>query len=276
MKYSLVLAIFLSSAANAAAPFNPAFHDLRVSVLKENYKYYPNQGAYPQTIALYYGGPGVGTRAAGVFDSQVSPDTHANIKIGRSEFIKAWNRRSAQGYLPRDISAYDDNTHIAQFSVIWEKANVPAAFYIDMDDAGFTERYKEYTDQGYRLSEYARYTTRVGNRHPVQKHLAVFRKDGQGFFFYTGIDVAEVRRLIAYHEARGFMPTSINAGTYTTSRFFSVIFGPKHGFTHVGLDLTSAGYQQDFDTYNQLGYRLMKVTGYSNGDRLATIWRKQL
>lgn len=241
MKFVLMLVLFAGLCANAEAPFNPAFHDLSVSVLKNNYKYYPNLGAQPQTIALYFGGINVGTKAAGVFDSRVAADTHANIRIGESDFVDVWKARSVQGYVPRDVSAYDDEIHIPHFSVIWEKTNVPAAFFIGMNDAGFDARYKEYTDQGYRLADYVRYTDRVGNRPPVQRHLAVFRKDGQGFYFYTRIDVAEVRRLIEYHEARGYAPSSINAGTFTTAPYFSIIFSPKQKAFHVGLDLTSQG-----------------------------------
>ncbi len=270
----LATLILFAVPALAADPLGSAFHGLSITTLTSNIDYWPSRGLYPQTVSVYK--PNGGILAAGSFDDRASSDSRINANIYESDIVDLFGRYSAEGYCPRDISALDDSSHIPRFSVIWEKVSVPCALYVGMSDSGFNTRYQEWVVQkGFRIAEHAVYTDRVGSRPAIRRHIAVFKKDGLGFYFHHGLDVATFRDITMRMKAQGYSPATINLGTNTSGESFSVIYLRPSAAIVVQPEMTPEGYQSEFTRLNSAGYRLIKVVAYRKGQRFAGIWQKR-
>ncbi len=262
--------------AHAAAPFPQAFHGLSVSTLKANSTYYPRLGLHPQTLSIYYTTVNThGLLTAGSFDDVADKNSRFNIRIYSDDIVDLFKQYAPLGLIPREISATNSG-EIPTFNVIWEKSPVEAALYVDMSDAGFDARYKEYVvNQGYRISQHVTYTTRVGNRPRQMWHMAVFKKDRKGFYFHHGIDIPTFRNLATHYASLGYYPDSISFTPMTEGERISVIFLRPSARTIASPDMTAAGYQDQFDRMVRAGFRLHQVVGYHRGERFAAIWQKQ-
>lgn len=278
MKTSFVAALgffAMVSASAAEAPFSQAFHGLSVSKLMSGRDYYPSRGMAPQTLNIYYTTANTrGLLTAGYYDANAPKDTPTQIRIYTSDILNFFKANSSKGYIPREISVTMSH-EIPIFNVLWEKSPHPAALYMDMDDAGFEARYKEFVvNQGYRIAEHVVYTTRVSNRPRKRWHMAVFKKDGQGFYFHHGISAATFRNLEAHYKLTGYYANSISFAPTTEGEGMSVIFLKNLRSVHTYPDMTAQGYQDQFNRESAAGYHLVRVVGYHQGERFAAIWQK--
>jgi hypothetical protein len=103
---------------------------------------------------------------------------------------------------------------------------------------------------------------------------AIFVRDGQPFYLYAGMSVQLFSQRFQQLAALGFYPTSVNAAVTPQGLTYSAVFMKKNIATATYINMSPVDYQAKFNAYSAQGYRLMKVQGYSGGNRFAAIWAK--
>lgn len=263
------LAITLSSAFALAAPFWPSFHNVPAQTFFDNFSYYPNQGLGLQTLSLYRAGNQ--TLAAGSFDSSVQGPWYALGNMTTAGFSQAFSNYGAQGFRPREISVMIDAQGQPRFSAIWKKRTEQGYYtYINMTDADLNQKWNTLvTNQGYRVEDYVSY-----NVNGQRRHAAIYVRDGKGFYFFTGMTQASFGQKFNELAAQGFYPTSFNAVMTPQGERYACVWMKATGATAMFFNMSAAGYQQKFDYYNSLGFKVKKIHVYGNGSRFSAIWKK--
>ncbi|KAF9576855.1 hypothetical protein EC968_003362 [Mortierella alpina] len=101
--------------------------------------------------------------------------------------------------------------------------------------------------------------------------------DAQAWRAHTGLTGAAFQTQFNNYVNQGYRLTHLDGYTLNNVPYFGAIYEQTSGPTWIAkFGLTSAGYQEQFNTLLKQGYRLKKIDGYSVGgsERFAAIWDK--
>ena len=169
--------------------------------------------------------------------------------------------------------AADDGS---RYAAIWEKTSGPAwVARHGMSSQTYQQEFDSWASQGYCLSLVSGYS--VANE---ARYAAIWeKKNCPAYVARHGLTSAayqnEFDTLVGQQGYRLKLVSGYNVGGQS---FFAAIWektpGPAFTARH---DMTSKGYQQEFDTWAGQGYCLAHVSGYSSGvqARYAAIWEKK-
>lgn len=251
------------------APYYPSFHNISWDLYKFYFSYYPNMNWGPQTLSLY--GNNSQVLAAGAFDGTVTGSWALRGYLTTAEFSQWFTTYDQQGYRPRELQVLIASDGQPRFTAIWQKRNGESYYvWINMSDTDMQAKWNDLVvSKGYRVEDYVSYTV-AGQR----KHGAIFVKDGLGFQLWYGMTQAQYQQKFNDLWAAGWRTTSFNAADLPGGQRYASVWMQKPGAWATWFNLTSDQYQQKFDFYNNQGFRLWKVQGYSNGTGFGAIWTK--
>lgn len=248
------------------APFYANFHNINSDLFFKYFGYYANMGLGIQTFSMYSIGGQV--KVAGAY-ADVKGPWLARGYLTTNDFNNYFNQHAKDGFRPRELSVSLDGQGQPRFSAVWKKlAGELYAVWINMSDADFNARWNDLVvNQKFRVEDIAVYN--IGGQ---RRSAAIFVKDNQPFYFYSGLTGDAFNAKFQELLKLGFVNTSFNAALPGGDRFAGVWTKPGGQWaTYYGMD--SAGYQSRFNQLGGQGFRLHKVQGYSNG-RFGAIWRK--
>lgn len=250
------------------APFLLAFHNLPANLLSEHGDYYPGMGAGLQTLSFYTVN---GLRqVAGAYDWSRPADVPMSLDLTHSDLTTQFKTQTAAGFRPRQVSV-SQLGGVPFYTVLWQKADGEFYFFIDMDDAAATAKWKELVEgKGLVIEDQCSYLIDNQRRHAI---IYVRPSTPGAFYAYIGMTQAAFQAKFNELKANDVHLTSIGAVETASGVLFSGVWRSGDGEWHA-YDLDVGGYQAKFDELVSQGYWLHKVQGYASGSRFVAIWKK--
>ena len=185
------------------------------------------------------------------------------------DYQNEFNKWTAQGYRPVNISAYNN-----RFAVIFEKQPNPPAWVArhGLSASDYQNEFNKWTGQGYRPVHVCGYS----NGSQVL-YAALFEKrpNAPAWAARHGLSATDYQAEFNKWTGQGYIPTDISTYTVNGQDMYTVIFDKivnapawvgRHG-------LSAADYQNEFNKWTGQGYRLMIVSANSGG-RYVAVWEK--
>jgi DNA-binding transcriptional regulator of glucitol operon len=178
-----------------------------------------------------------------------------------------------QGYRLVEVSGYsvgDKDTYAA----IWEKRQGPAwVAHHGMTSAQYQQQFNTLAQQGYRLIDVSGYTV-AGQDH----YAAIWEKtQGPPLVARHGLTAAQYQQEFNTLTQQGYRLVDISGYNVGGQDHYAAIWEKSQGPAWQGRHgMTSAQYQQEFNTLSQQGYRLTRIRGWRSGNttHYAAIWEK--
>lgn len=164
----------------------------------------------------------------------------------------------------------------AETSALEARAGVPWVARHGLTSSQYQTAFDTYTSQGYKLSYVAGY-----NWNNEARYAALWEKYvPYAWVARHGLTSAQYQQAFDSYVAQGYRPKHVYGYDVGGSARYAAIWdkspAPGNGAWVARHGLSSAQYQQAFDTYVAQGYRLVHVSGYSDGgyERYAAIWER--
>lgn len=220
-------------------------------------------------------------RYAVIFEKTANPPAWvAGHNMTSAEYQSEFNKYTAQGYRPVDISVYTVNNQ-DRYAAIFEKtANAPAwAASHGMTTAEYQSKFNEYTAQGYRLTKVSGYSLNGQDR-----YAAIWEKSGSGAWVTNhGMTSQEYQDEFERYFYQGYRPVWINGYTVNGQDRYAAIWESQNGYNASemqAIDQTVDKFMKDYDVPG-LSFAiakdgrlvLTKTYGYadtSTGEKVAT------
>ncbi|KAG7284525.1 hypothetical protein NEMBOFW57_010900 [Staphylotrichum longicolle] len=194
-----------------------------------------------------------------------------------AQYQSVFNSFVSSGYRLTYVSGYSYNND-ARYAAIWEKS-VPYAWTArhGLTSAQYQQAFDSNVAQGYRPKHVDGYA--VGN---MAYFAAIWDKSpapGNGAWVARhGLTSAQYQAEVDKWVGQGFRIAHVSGyADGGQARYAALFERPSDNYAWVARHgLTSAQYQQAFNTYTSQGYRPVKVSGYVVGgvDYYAAIWDK--
>src|SRR5262249_19986168 len=178
-----------------------------------------------------------------------------------------------QGYRLVEVSGYSVDGKDT-YAAIWEKRQGPAwVARHGLTATQYQQEFNKLTGQGYRLIDISGYT--VGG----QDHYAAIweKRQGPAWVARHGMTSAQYQQEFNTLTKQGYRLADISGYNFGGKAHYAAIWEKRQGPPWVARHgMTSAQYQQEFNTLTQQGYRLVSVRGWRAGDtaHYAAIWEK--
>lgn len=188
----------------------------------------------------------------------------------QSEFTK-WTQA---GYRLTHISGYEVNGQ-ARYAAIWMKIGGPAwKAHHGMTSADYQSKVNSYVQQGYRITHVSGYDVKGKDY-----YAAIFEKEsGNPWVARHAMTSSKYQEEYNTWKSKGYRLMKVSGYAVNGESRYAAIWEKTTGpamATHHGM--TSAVYQQKFNTYVGQGYRLTYISAYtvSGKDYYAAIWEKK-
>lgn len=188
----------------------------------------------------------------------------------QQEFTKWANK----GYRINHISGYEVSGN-ARYAAIWIKETGPALkAHHGLSSAQYQQKVTQYVGQGYRIKQVSGYDVK-GKAY----FAAIFeKKSGPAWVAKHNLTAASYQTEFTKWTGKGYRLTCVSGYAISGKARYAAVWVKQSGpqwKTHHGM--TSATYQQKFNTYRNQGYRLSYISAYrvGNTDRYAAIWEKK-
>jgi CubicO group peptidase (beta-lactamase class C family) len=190
-----------------------------------------------------------------------------------AQYQAHFNNLVAQGYRLVQVSGYTVNNQ-ERFASLAEKKPGPAwASHHGMTGAQYQTLFNYYVSRGYRLTLVNGYN--VGS---VDKYVAIWeQKPGPAWVAHHGMSSAQYQNLFNQYTSQGYRLTHVSGYGVNGQDYYAAIWEKKSGPAWVARHgMTSTQYQNEFNYWTSLGYRLVQVSGYgvNNLARYAAIWEQ--
>ncbi|MBV6429512.1 MAG: D-aminopeptidase [Haliscomenobacter sp.] len=143
-----------------------------------------------------------------------------------------------------------------------------------LTSAQYQQEFNKWTAQGYRPRQVSCYA--VGSN---VLYAAIFEKDGgPAYVARHNMTSAQYQQEYNTHTGNGYRLTSVDATGAGANAVFAAIWEKDNGPATIARhNLTSAQYQQEYNTHTGNGYRLVHVEGYGVGATAyyTAIWEKK-
>jgi hypothetical protein len=213
-------------------------------------------------------------RYAALWDRQSGPAQQARHGLTSAQYQQTFDALGAQGYRLVQVNGYGVGGQ-ARYAAIWERRQGPAwVARHGLTGAQYQQAFDTYTQQGYRVIDVSGYN--VG----AQVLYAAIWERGQGpaWIARHGLTSAQYQQAFDTFAAQGYRLIDVSGYDAGGQARYAAIWvqrqGPAWAARH---GLTSAQYQQAFDTYAAQGYRLVNLSAYKVGGqaRFAAIWERR-
>ncbi len=239
------------------------------------------QSAFDQNVSKGFALVGVdgyatpqGVLYAAIWARVGGPQWVARHGMNAAQYQAAFNEYTAQGYRPLDVSVTGTGQGAGTFAALWSKS--PGAFVArhGLTSQAYQSVFNELTGKGYRLVDVAGYATQGG----MVRYAAVFlRGQGPAWLARHGLTSNQYQNAFSKAVSQGYRLTHVD-GYWTPQgvRYAAIWERAKGGAWVARHGLTSGQYQAEFNKYVGQGYKLVHVSGYSDGGsaRYAAIWSK--
>ena len=213
------------------------------------------------------------TRYAAFWDKSPGPAWQARHGLSSADYQKAFDDLLRQGYRLVEVSGYTDNDNEA-YAAIWEQRQGPA--WTARHGLTFAQHQQEFdklVGQGYRPLDVSGYTVQGQDR-----YASVWEKSaGPPWVARHGLTSTQYQQEFDRLIREGYRLVDISGYTVGGEDRYAAIWEKREGPAWVARNgMTSAQYQQEFNTFSQQNYRLVRVRGWSSGSsaHFAAIWEQ--
>ena len=213
------------------------------------------------------------TRYAAFWEQGSGPAWQARHGLTSAQYQHEFDTLLGQGYRLVEVSGYsvdDKDTYAA----IWEQRQGPAwQARHGLTSAQYQHEFDTLLGQGYRLVDVSGYTVAGQDR-----YAAIWeQRQGPAWVARHGLTSAQYQQEFDRLVGQGYRLVDVSGYTVAGEDRYAAIWersqGPAWQARH---GMTSAQYQQEFNTLTQQGYRLARIRGWRSGDtaHYAAIWEK--
>jgi Bacterial tandem repeat domain 1/Peptidase family M23 len=194
-----------------------------------------------------------------------------------AEYQSEFNNRTAAGYRLLNLASYMSGSQIRYASIFVKTAGPAFTAYHGLTAEQHQARFDELGPQGYRPVNVS-----VVSVNGVRSYAAFYEKENVGSYLLKSfLTEDEYQQQWNDNWAAGRRVSYVSAYNHNGAVRFSAIFQQTNiegnEATTLGRhNLTSSGYQTEFDTRMSQGYLTRCVAGYEDGNvaKFAAIWRK--
>jgi hypothetical protein len=213
------------------------------------------------------------TRYAAYWEKGSGAAWEARHGLTAAQYQQAFDTLKQQGYRIVEVSGYsvDDK---ATYAAIWEKRAGPAwVARHGLSANAYQQEFDTLKQQGYRLVYINGYD--VGG----QDHYAAIweKRQGPAWVAHHRLTSDQYQQEFNTLRQQGYRLVHVSGYDVGGQDRYAAIWEKRQGPTWVARHgLTSAQYQQEFNTLTQQGYRLALISGWRSGAtaRYAAIWEK--
>ncbi len=200
------------------------------------------------------------TNFAAIWMKRPGPAWVARHNMTAGQYQQAFDTFTAQGYRPVWITSYFGPGG-QLFAAIFDKSGgADWQARHAMTQAAFQQTFDQLTAQGYRLT----CTTVCGL--VTNGYSGLFEKSGSAFMSYAAMTPGDYQQKFDALGAQGYRLRQVKGYSTIVGPRFAAIWdksgGPAWEAHH---NLTTAQFQQTFDSLTSNGFWLSDVTGYDNG-----------
>ncbi len=205
--------------------------------------------------------------------SRVPPTMALRHNLTASTYQQEFDRLKRQGYRIEHISGYEVNGQV-RYAAIWHKKSGPELIaHHGLPSSAYQNKVDAYVKQGFHIKQVSGYDVKG------EPHFAViFEKDnGPPQVSRHNMSAAKYQEEYNNWTGKGYRLTGVSGYAHKGKALYAAIWENKKGpsmKTHHGM--TSATYQQKFDSYKQQGFQVSYISAYrvGNVDYYAAIWEK--
>jgi polyglycine hydrolase-like protein len=213
------------------------------------------------------------SRYAALWDKGSGPAWQARHGLTSAQYQQEFNRLLQQGYRLVEVSGHSvDNKD--SFAAIWEQRQGPAwQARHGLTSAQYQQEFDRLGRQGYRLVHINGYAV------AGQERYAAIWEQGQGPAWQArhGLTSAQYQQEFDRLVGQGYRLVDVSGYTIGNQDRYAAIWEQRQGPAWVARHgMTSAQYQQQFNTHVQQHYRLVRVSGWRSGidTHYAAIWEQ--
>lgn len=237
-----------------------ARHGMTSSQFQSEFNKYTGQG-FRLTLVNGYG---VGNKDyyVAIWEKKSGPAWVARHGMTSAQYQEAFNTYTGLGYKLTHISGYGvGNTDY--YAAIWEKPanSAPWVARHALTSDQYQQAFNTYVGQGYRLTHVSGYG--VGGQ---PRYAAIWeKKSGPAWAARHGMTSDQYQQEFNQFGQQGYRLVDVSAYSDSTGgqALFAAIWEKKSGPAWAARHgMTSSGYQEEFNTHVQNGFRLLTVSGY--------------
>ncbi len=213
------------------------------------------------------------TRFAGIFGPDGGQGWQARHGIDAAAYQQLFDTLPGQGFRPALLNAYSEGRG-SRFNAVWVEQDGPAwQAHHGLSAGDYQATFTQLVGQGFHPTIVSGYAE---NGQP--RYAALFEQgDVPAWEAHHGLDAAGYQQTFDRLGAAGFVPVVVSGYRVNLGAQFATIWQKLPGISFIGRhNLTSSQYQAAFDDAVSQGFRLVWVSGYSNGGiaNYAAIWHK--
>lgn len=210
----------------------------------------------------------------GLVPATPAQEWQARFDMGAAEFQQAFDALTPQGFVPREISIYED-AGTARYAAVWQREpEIAWRAWHDVSSARLQQLFDELTPQGFVPTHVAGYT--LGGE---PRFSAIWRREaGVRWESRHDLDGAALQAALNTFSRQGLAPSTISAYPSGGRTRFAAIWRSRPASTVVEarFGLSAADYQATFDRLAPRGFVPLDVSVYQEGGqtRFAAVWEQ--
>lgn len=217
-------------------------------------------------------------RYAAIWEKKTGSPWVARHGMTSSEYQTAFDKYVNQGYRLTLVNGYGVGNQ-AYYTAIWERKRGGSSWVArhGMTSAQYQQEFNNYVGLGYKLTHVSGYG--IGNK---DYYAAIWEKPTDNVAWVARHSMTSDQYQAAFdnYVQEGYRLVHISGYGVGSTPYYAAIWEKRSGPAWVARHgMTSAQYQQEFNTFGQQGYQLVTVSGYgsSTGGKAlyAAIWEKK-
>ncbi len=272
MKHShffLLLLLLLMGFTQLPAQAWVSHHGLTAADYQAKFTAYSGQGYRLTFVDGYL--VGSTTRYAAIWTKSAGPAYMTHHGMSAADYQTKFNTYKGQGYRLQLVDGSGGTN--PTYAAIWikQQMGVVYATHHGMSSADYQSKFDLYKGQGYRLTWINAYG--VGNQ---AQYSAIWEKTGgSAYVTHHAMTAADYQAKFNTYTNQGYTLTLVSAYNIGTTDYYAAIWekttGPSWSARH---QMTSMGYQNEFENHLYSGYTLKTISGYTRGgkEQYAAIW----
>jgi hypothetical protein len=211
---------------------------------------------------------------AAIWEKKASPAWVARHGQTSAQYQQNSNTYVSQGYRTVLVNGYTVGG-VDYYAAIWDKS--PSGAWVarhGMTSSGYQTEFNNWVGQGYRLKHVSGYSA-----NGVALYAAIWEKTNDGIAWVArhGMTSSDYQAAANTYVSQGYRIVHVSGYQVNGVDYFAAIWDKSASGPWVARhDMTSAGYQNEFNNWVGQGYMLKLVSGYNLGlsDLYAALWVK--
>ncbi len=193
--------------------------------------------------------------------------------VGNKEFANELSASKQANFLPIN---FETNRKSNRFMSVWQKNSDGRGWvsFDGMSEAQFLEKLKQYSNQGYRLTDQ---NIEIVGQTAVYSMIMLQNLEGFSWQSYNGLSESEFTRIIEL-SADNYHATDITAIEHNGETKYSLILLDDKTDTRWNQhkDLSLSDYNELDNTYRRHGFHVVDIDCYARNDQVnyAAVWRQ--